>query len=497
MRQFRLKYFLLSILTGFLVALSFPKLNAFYLTWIAFVPLIYSALRNCVKNSLIYGFLAGFVCNAAALYWIFPFMLYNTDSISQSIIVSVLLWSYLALYFSLWSGFLSFTRRHLYPFLSIIFAACSWIALEFLRTYFLTGFPWNLLGYTQSPFLQIIQIADVLGSYGISFAIICVNMLLYYWLYSKANRRRYLLISALIITVLIGYGLIRMSRFNSSYGEKLNAGIVQPNIDQYKKWNNDYKIEIIKTLEESAKFFEDKERDIIVYPETALPGFLQNNDETDIQNMIKNISNSQNISLIGAPSLTKNKIYNSVFAVSSKEVINIHDKNHLVVFGEYIPFKKLLSKFFGVLNSLGDFSKGSVMQVYSCGKIVVGPTICSENFFPSLSRNLVLNGAKILTNHTNDAWFFDTFAPYQHFVMNIFRAVENRKNIIISANSGLSGIIDSSGNTVLKTQINQSINVSGSVYQNDYITIYTKFGDFFAVMCISVTLFILVIIFII
>jgi apolipoprotein N-acyltransferase len=93
--------------------------------------------------------------------------------------------------------------------------------------------------------------------------------------------------------------------------------------------------------------------------------------------------------------------------------------------------------------------------------------------------------------------FFDTFAPYQHFVMNIFRAVENRKNIIISANSGLSGIIDSSGNTVLKTQINQSINVSGSVYQNDYITIYTKFGDFFAVMCISVTLFILVIIFII
>lgn len=495
MRQFRLKYFLLSILTGILIALSFPKINAFYLAWIAFVPLIYSALRNCVKNSLIYGFLAGFICNGISLYWIFPFIQYNTDSIIQSIVVSFLLWSYMALYFALWSGFLSFTRRHLYPLLSILFASCAWVSLEFLRTYFLTGFPWNLLGYTQNSFLQIIQIADAIGTYGVSFAIICINMMLYYWLYSKGNNRKYLLISILLIVCLISYGLIRMDKFDSSYGEKLTVGVVQPNIDQYKKWDSEYKNEILTTLEDSAKYFENKNVDMVVYPETTLPGFLQG--DTEIQDLIKNISQFSYLNLIGAPSKIDNKIYNSIFAINNKEITNIHDKNHLVIFGEYIPFRKILSRFFGILNSLGDFSKGSVMQVYSCGKIIVGPTICSENFFPALSRNLVLNGAKILTNHTNDAWFFDTFAPYQHFVMNIFRAVENRKNIIVSANSGVSGVIDSCGNTIFKTQVNKNINFTSGAYQNDYITIYSKFGDFFAFACITFTLFILVIIFII
>ncbi|MDD5020907.1 MAG: apolipoprotein N-acyltransferase [Endomicrobiaceae bacterium] len=495
MRQFRLKYFLLSILTGVLIALSFPKINAFYLTWIAFVPLIYSALRNCVKNSLIYGFLAGFICNGISLYWIFPFIQYNTDSIIQSVIVSVLLWSYLALYFALWSGFLSFTRRHLYPLLSILFASCAWVSLELLRTYFLTGFPWNLLGYTQNSFLQIIQIADVIGTYGISFVIICVNMLLYYWLFSKSGKRKYILISALVMLILITYGLMKMQKFNTSYGEKLTIGVVQPNIDQYKKWDSEYKNEILTTLESSAKYFENKNVDMIVYPETTLPGFLQG--DTEIQDLIKNISKLSYLNLIGAPSKIDNKIYNSIFAINNEEIANIHDKNHLVIFGEYIPFRKILSKFFGILNSLGDFSKGGVMQVYSCGKIIVGPTICSENFFPSLSRDLVSKGAKILTNHTNDAWFFDTFAPYQHFVMNIFRAVENRKNIIVSANSGVSGVIDSYGNTIFKTQVNENINFTSSAYQNDYVTIYSKFGDFFAFACVTFTLFILIIIFII
>lgn len=495
MRQFRLKYFLLSILTGILIALSFPKINAFYLAWIAFVPLIYSALRNCVKNSLIYGFFAGFICNGISLYWIFPFIQYNTNSIIQSIVVSVLLWSYLALYFALWSGFLSFTRRHLYPLLSILFASCAWVSLEFLRTYFLTGFPWNLLGYTQGSFLQIVQIADIIGTYGVSFAIICINMMLYYWLYSKGNKSKYLLISILLMVCLIAYGLIRMDKFSSSYGEKLTVGIVQPNINQYKKWDDNYKSEILTTLKDSAKHFENESVDMIVYPETTLPGFLE--DDTEIQDLIKNISKMPYLNLIGAPSTINNKIYNSIFAINDKEITNIHNKNHLVIFGEYIPFRKILSRFFGVLNSLGDFSKGSVMQVHRYGKIIVGPTICSENFFPALSRNLVSNGAKILTNHTNDAWFFDTFAPYQHFVMNIFRAVENRKNVIISANSGLSGVIDSGGNTIFKTQVNKNINFTSTAYQNDYITTYSKFGDFFSFVCITFTLFILIIIFII
>ena len=495
MRQFRLKYFLLSILTGILVALSFPKINAFYLIWIAFIPLIYSVLNNSVKNSLVYGFVSGFTCNLISLYWIFPFIQYNTNSITQSVIVSFLLWGYMAVYFCLWAGFLSYTRRHLYPFLSIIFAACVWVALEFLRTYFLTGFPWNLLGYSQNKFLPMIQIADIFGAYGISFSIIAVNMLLYYRLYSKTNKNKHILTAVLIVLLLLSYGVLRMGKFNISYGDKTTVAIVQPNIDQYKKWDNEYKNEILETLGNNIKNFGSEKIDMIIYPETALPGFVQNDSE--IQGLIKNISNTGVFCMIGGPSINNGKIYNSIYAVNVNGYLNIHDKNHLVIFGEYIPFRTILSKFFGILNSLGDFSKGTEMNVYNDGKITVGPTICSENFFPSFSRRLSYKGARILTNHTNDAWFFDTFAPYQHFVMNIFRAVENRKSVIVSANSGLSGIIDASGRTILETKINQNVSLIGNAYQNDYISVYTKMGDILPVICILFTLFIAAVIFII
>ena len=104
MKKFRLKYFFLAILSGFLVALSFPKINAFYLVWIAFLPIIYTSLRNSVRNSLVYGFIFGFSFYAISLFWMFPFLKYNTNII-QALIASCLLWIYLSLYFSLFHSF--------------------------------------------------------------------------------------------------------------------------------------------------------------------------------------------------------------------------------------------------------------------------------------------------------------------------------------------------------------------------------------------------------
>ena len=179
MKKFRLKYFFLAILSGFLVAISFPKINAFYLVWIAFIPVIYTSLRNCVRNSLVYGFVFGFTCYIVSLFWMFPFLKYNTNTI-QALIASFLLWSYLALYFSLWMGMLSFSRRHFHPIISSLYAASSWVMLEYIRTYLLTGFGWNLLGYTQADFLYIIQFADITGVYGISFLIVFI----YYYIIS-------------------------------------------------------------------------------------------------------------------------------------------------------------------------------------------------------------------------------------------------------------------------------------------------------------------------
>ena len=137
------------------------------------------------------------------------------------------------------------------------------------------------------------------------------------------------------------------------------------------------------------------------------------------------------------------------------------------------------------------------MNVLKYKSMNVGATICSENFFPNLSRKIVLSGAKILTNHTNDAWFLDSYAPYQHFVMNVFRAIENRKNVIVSANTGISSVIDSAGNITKITSVNKAESFITDAYQNNVITVYDKIGNIFCYICMFFTMFIIVIVFII
>ncbi|MBR3654592.1 MAG: apolipoprotein N-acyltransferase [Elusimicrobia bacterium] len=494
MKKFRLKYFLLSILSGFLVAISFPKINAFYFMWVALIPVIYSSLRNCVKNSLVYGFVFGFTCYAISLFWMFPFLKYNTNTI-QAVIVSVLLWSYLALYFSLWTGMLSFSRRHFHPLVSSMYAASSWVLLEYVRTYFLTGFGWNLLGYSQTSFPYIIQFADIFGVYGISFLIVFINMLLYYWF--KDSRGKFFIVYVVSLFAIVGlYGYAQINIYSNPYGDKLTVGVVQPNIDQYKKWDDKYTEEILTTIKQTVAAFQDKNLDLVVYPETVLPGYLQY--EPNIIDLVTDISQYGKLNLFGGASYDDNGIYNSIFAVTgNNKILEKHDKNHLVIFGEYIPLRKILSKYFDILNALGDFSKGKYMNVLKYDNMIVGATICSENFFPNLSRKYVSNGAKILTNHTNDAWFFDSYAPYQHFVMNIFRAIENRKNVIVSANTGISAVIDSAGKVLQHTNINENTAFTTQVYQNTIITTYDKIGNIFCYLCMFFTMFIIVIVFII
>ncbi len=495
MKKFRIKYFFLAILSGFLLAISFPKIDAFYLVWIAFIPAVYVSLRNCVKNSLIYGFVFGLTFYAISLFWMFPFLKFNTNTI-QALIASFLLWSYLALYFSLWMGMLSFSRRHFHPIVSSLYAASSWVVLEYVRTYILTGFGWNLLGYSQYSFLYIIQFADIVGVYGVSFLIIFINMLLYYWLNNPKGKLFFLYVIGLF-AVFCAYGYTKINQYSNPFGDKMNVGVVQPTLDQNKKWDDKYIKGNLNSIKQLATDFENKDLDLTVYPETVLSGYLQY--EGEIIDFVEDVSKYAKLNLFGGASYdAEDNIYNSVFAVTANnKILGKHDKNHLVIFGEYIPFKSILAKYFGILNTLGDFSKSKYMNVLRYKDLSVGTTICSENFFPDLFHKTVLNGAKILTNHTNDAWFLDSYAPYQHFVMNIFRAIENRKNIVVSANTGISAIIDSAGNVTKITELNKGVSFIGEAYQNSVITTYDTIGNIFCYICMFFTMFIIVIVFII
>jgi apolipoprotein N-acyltransferase len=493
-----LKKIILCITTALLAVCAFPKINLFFLAWVAFVPLLFVITRSGLKSSFFYGLISGFVFSAAGLYWLVPMLKFNTGSYLQTALAACILWMYLALYWGIWSLYLNFSQNILRQtiknclysnVLIILFGSCMWVLLEYIRTYFLTGFPWMLIGYSQYKFTEIMQIAEFTGIYGVSFLVVFCNLCFYFWISTEKMNKCLYVALALIVTVSI-FGAARAYKFRFFGDQEFTVSIVQPNVVQDKKWDQSYKNSILSNLKEYAFKIAENKTDLVIWPETVLPGSIPEDEQLheSIKYMVKTAGG---FNIVGSMYKDKDCGYFNVtlaFNERDSDYKAVHKKNHLVPFGEYVPFRNLFSRFFGVLNQMGNSNKGQDTNVFNNGKIYAGAIICSENFFPDISRNFVLSGAKVLTNHTNDAWFFDTAALHQHFIMNIFRAVENRKAVIVSANSGISGIIEASGVVAEKTVSSESMLLTGKFLQNDFKTFYTKYGDLFVNMCAGLLL---------
>jgi len=489
----------LCVITGLLAASAFPKLDLFFLIWIAFVPMIFAVMKTGLKNSFFYAFLSGFIFNMLGLYWLVPMLHFNTGSYLQTMAAGCILWIYLALYWGVWGLYLNFLvsksilkDAFFSNILVAFFSSCMWVLLEYIRTYLITGFPWMLIGYSQFKFTEIIQIAEFTGVYGVSFLVVFCNLCFYFWISTKKEDLRranlYLYTALMLIAGFLVFGLIRTDKFRFFGDKEFTVAVVQPNVDQYKKWDPYYRNGILFNLKKYASEISKTKADLVVWPETVLAGFIS--EDKQLYDIAKSItSTAGGFNIVGSLySDEANRYFNVVLAFENGDCSAMHRKNHLVAFGEFIPFRSLLSKIFGVLNNMGDLTKGKDFKVFNSGQICVGSTICSENFFPDISRKFTLSGAKAFTNHTNDAWFFDTAAPYQHFMMNVFRAVENRKAVIVSANSGISGIIEASGIVVKKTSSSESVLLTGTFIQNDFKTFYTKYGDLFVYLCAGLLL---------
>ncbi len=476
--EYKIKYLIFSIISGIFLALSFQKFNFFFLAWVAFVPLIYCIYKNDLKYSLLYGFITGIFFNVISTYWIFLFLLSNTNRFFSSLIVSLILWTYLSLYFVVWSVFVNKIKKCNSVFV-ITISAALFTVFDYIKSYLFSGFQTNLLGYSQASFSPLIQICDISGVYFISFLVVVVNMLLYYYLLLK--NKKFILQIFLLFFILLCYGSYRIKQFNIDYGNKISVGIVQT--VAYKEKKVYYQKSIVNKIEENIRTLKDEHLDLTLYPETLILGNIQK-DEI-LKDLMNEISSFSDISLVGGTFVDRGKDYNSIFLISKDgHIFDIYKKKHLVVFGEYLPFRKgLLFRFLSSLNRFGERTKEIELKVFNIGKYTIGISICSENFYSYLPRELVLKGANILTNHTNNSWFKDSSLIKQHFTMNIFRAIENRKNVLISTNCGISGIIDCKGKVVIKTKENFDGNFTGKSYTNSYVTIYDKIGDMFVYLC--------------
>jgi len=493
--KLNLKEIFLAVSSGLLTAFSFPKFSLSFLIWVSFIPLLFVLYKKNLKKAFLLGFIAGFSHYALLIYWI-PAVPVHYGNIPYifSLLIFILFVSILALFWGsfswLFAIFNSFSSKFGYILVPFI-----WVSLEYVLTYFLTGFPWCLIGYAQYKNLYLIQVASISGVYGISFIILLFNS--FFVLSIKEKKRKPFIIAIIIIAIVYSYGFYCL-RIPLKKERALKAGIIQGNVPSEINWQELTTKEILNLFDEHLILTEKASSlgaELVVWPEFTVPFCLTCPEPIQFyfkKGLIDLCQREKIYILIGSiETEEKNEeinYYNSALLLSEKGILSQYSKIHLVPFGEYIPFKKILFFVEKISHAIGELSSGKKIVLHKFNSYKFGSPICYEIIFPNLVRKFVNKGANFLVTITNDGWYGRSSAPYQHFSMAVLRAVENRRYLVRSATTGISGIIDPYGRIIKKSELMTKTFLVANIYSLNIKTFYTKYGDCFAFICIGVSI---------
>jgi apolipoprotein N-acyltransferase len=498
-----LKPWALAAFSGMLLVLIFPRFDLEFLAWLAFIPLFIAIQDQPLARSAWLGFTTGMVFYFFGLHWVINTLTnYGKLPLWLGYPTLLLLSAYLSLYLGLFCYLLRrLSRGNSAYFLA--FAPLIWTTLEWARsTGPHLGFSWLGLGYSQYLTFPVIQGADITGIYGVSALIMLVNATIYLIIKQKLYQIEFLPDKALLVrataltsTILLlwlTYGYWSLSKYDLPGTGSLKIALAQGNIPQNQKWDTRFREKVFDTYSNLTLKAGEAKPDLIVWPEAATPFYYQL-DRTGTTRVNKLAGTAGSPILLGSPYQEKHNdrwiYYNSAFLVSAEgENLGRYDKIHLVPFGEFVPFQELLFFVRKLVHTIGDFGRGQEATVFDLNGNKFGLSICYEITFPDLTRKPVKNGAQFLVNITNDAWFGESAASYQHMAMGALRAVENRVPIVRAANTGISGTIDPTGRMRQTTKLFvEDLVITEIRPSNNGVTTYARYGDLFSYLCIAMT----------
>jgi apolipoprotein N-acyltransferase len=497
----------LAVASGLLVALSFPKFDLAFAAWIAFVPLLYAIEGETPRRVFVYAWIQGVACYVASLYWIF-ITLHNFADVplALAIIPMVLLAAVVALY----TGAAFYAAEFISVRLNlpiVLTLPLTWTAVEWIRTYFPIGFPWNLLGYAAYQNLTLIQFAEFTGVYGVSALIILFNAVVYVVLFRREHPRVQGISLGVLSTVLIiawVFGTVRLKNLADAVpAGSMKIAMVQGNIPQSIKWDPNFLSSSFDIYADQSTRAAQMGADLIVWPEAAAAFFFQPEDryppvfakdEAYRAKLLALAAKTGDAFLFGAPALgvENNRVgfYNRAYLVTGDgKVASWYDKINLVPFGEYVPLRDLLGGLVNrVVKGFGDMFPGREQTIFAFKGARLGILICYESVFPDLARRAVKRGANILVNITNDAWYGESSAPYQLLAMAAMRSVETKTPMVRVANTGISAVIEPGGEITARTPLFKRGTEIETVTWRPVTTFYVLVGDLFAITCFIVTL---------
>ncbi len=483
--------------SGLLLAAAFPPLEWAEAAWIAWIPLLLVCPRSSPRNAFRLGLLAGAIFWLCTLFWLTH--------------VTWPGWILLSLYCALFMAGFTYaaawlmrewgTERFGATFGLMLVLPLVWVGLEYLRCVLFTGFAWNPLGGSQYANINLIQIAAWTGVYGVSALIMLLNLALgltlnHYIRQGLRGRPAWhpeLMIGFLVLALALWTGnrVVAQDRHTVS----VRTAVVQPNIPQYEKWTKDFVDTIYERLSSLTRMaIHAGAPDMVIWPETAVPDYVRQSRRSS--ELVRDMAR------LGAPILVGSmdiewveeghaRYYNSSILFDRDGApVEVYDKQHLVMFGEYIPLRRFLPFLTAMTPIEESFDAGAESTVFSLEEPAVSFSvlICFEDTVARLARRAVRKGARLLVNQTNDAWFEESIAAWQHMTHSVFRAVENRTPIVRAANTGVScGIdahgrihdllVDVDGNTFIK---GFGIVNSRAPAEDRAWTFYTRHGDLFA-----------------
>ena len=549
MRLIPLRLWALAILSGVLQVLPFPIAGpvpvwrtAF--CWIAITPLLLaltgkdaSGRRLSPYQGAALGYASGFVWYLGNCYWVYETMhLYGAIAKPAAAGILVLFCLYLGLYHALFGALITVFRRaqpgghRLGVQGALLLSPFAWVAVELARAR-ITGFPWDLLGIAQVDNALLTRLAPYLGAYGLSFAIAAVNAL---WLVRiTLKKRRYTrpaLTLACVALVILYVFFLRRVQPPIHEGTQATATLLQENLEVGAMAANAgpplTKSEMLETFSEVSLFPPNggtcdgipelagtqcsgpdpaqqsagpngtrylQQTDLLVWPESPA-GFTVSDPE--FRSAISRLARAANAPVIvGTTGIDADRavkrgydLYNSAdFIAPDGRVVGRYDKMHLVPFGEYTPYKRLFFFAGSLLQEVGIFDPGKHRTVFNTGGHSIGTFICYESVFADEMRQYAQMGSDVLVNISDDGWYGDSSAAWEHLNMVRMRAIENHRWVLRSTNTGVTAAIDPYGRVVTSAprHIRTSLR-AGFNYEYD-VTFYSAHGDLFAYFCALIT----------
>lgn len=480
---------LLSIFSAALQALIFPSFSIAWLAYFCLAPLFYIlVLRELtLKTAFWIGYLCGVLWYGATCFWIYHTMhIYGGLPKGVSVAIVVLFALYLGLYHGALSLLLAWIADRRSTRTALWAAPVLWVAVELAR-YYITGFPWDLLGTAMVDNLGVTPLARVTGVYGLSFLLAAANAL-FAWAWYRRMTFDLLLAIAFSGAMLLAGKYHPQPAFSPQ-----NATLVQQNIpiNPSATWTQDYFDRTMADLVNLSRIPapQTSEPRLIIWPESPSPFYTT---DEKFRTWVSTLARDQKSDVIaGSIGLgrSEKQIYNSaLFIDRDGRIADRYDKMRLVPFGEYVPYKSLLFFAEKLTREVSEFSRGTERKVFDLGTGKAGVFICYESIFPDEVRQFARNGATVLVNISNDGWYGPYGAPGQHLNMARMRAIENDRWLLRATNTGITASIDPRGRIVARAERDTRVALNAPYAFVTSQTFYTRYGDVFAIACAIIAL---------